>query len=192
MVYELQREISNSKESLVKLCEMKDVDGMDNSQLLCELKEQNQRLSRQLAEAAEREAELRIEIKRLKEQYQRERMKMGEYNNYIESLKVEISLTLDKEAELERRICELTYENECLSESLHFSVDKIYALEKRQMDQDYLLRSSERDLEDLFASNHYLTKRLETMMNRRTSKSCKASLMSELENVEGELWHQNW
>ena len=159
---------------------------------MCELKEQNQGLSRQLVEAGEREAELRREIKRLKEQYQRERMKIGEHYSYIESLKVEISRTIDKEIKLERKICELTSENECLSESLHYSVGKIYALEKRQMDQDYLLRSSERELEELRASNHYMTKRLETLLNRRTSRSYKASLLSELENVEGELWHHNW
>ena len=66
---------------------------------------------------------------------------------------------------------ELTSENECNSESLHFLVGKI---------------------EQLRASNHYLTKILEAMLNKRTSKSCKASLMSELANVEGEMWHQNW
>ena len=135
---------------------------LDNSQLLCELKEQNQRLSRELVEAGERETELRREIKRLKEQYQRERMKIVEHYSYIESLKVEISLTLDKETELERQICELTSEKEYLSESLHFSVGKIYTLEKRQRDQDYLLRSSKRELEELRASNYYLTERLET------------------------------
>ena len=117
---------------------------------------------------------------------------MGEHYSYVESLKLEISRTIDKETELEMRICELTSEKEYLSESLHFSVDKICSLEKRQMDQDYLLRSSKRELEELCASNHYLTDRLETLLNRRTSESCKVSLMSELLNVEGELWHQNW
>ena len=65
-------------------------------------------MSRQLVEAAQKEAEIRREIKRLKEQYQRERMKIGEHFSYIESLKVEISRTIDKETELKRKIYSFT------------------------------------------------------------------------------------
>ena len=192
LAYEMQRENYHLKDCLVKHTRIQEVYEWDNSQLLSELKEQNQRLSRQLEEAGEREAELRIEIKCLREQFHKERNSLGEHFNYIKSLKGEISITLDKKAELEKHIFELIHERENLSESLDFSVGKIYSLERRQRDQEYLLRTSERELEEMRASNHYLTEKLESLSNRRSSISCKVSIMSEIEIFNGETSIHNW
>ena len=182
MVYDLKTEISSLQDSLSKQNMKQKVFVCDNSQLDNELKEQNQRLSKQLVEAGERETEMRREMKSLREKFNRERSNLDEHFSYIESLKEEISLTLDKKSELERHISELSLERESLSDSLDFSVGQIFSLERRQRDQENLIRSSERELEELRSSNQYLMEKLDTWSVRRSSSpSCKTSIMSELE-----------
>ena len=123
-------------------------------------------------------------MRSVKENFQRERHELEEHFSYIQSLKEEISVTLEKKAELERHICELACERDNLSDSLDYSVGKIFSLERRQRDQENLLRSSERELEELRTSNHYLMEKLETWsvsVSRCSSPSCRTSIMSELE-----------
>ena len=66
----------------------------ENSNLEKELKNQNQRLSKQLVEAGEREAELRRSMQSLREKVNRERSNLEDHFTYIDSLKGEISRTL--------------------------------------------------------------------------------------------------
>jgi polyhydroxyalkanoate synthesis regulator phasin len=66
----------------------------ENSNLEKELKNQNQRLSKQLVEAGEREAELRRSMQSLREKVNRERSNLEDHFTCIDSLKGEISLTL--------------------------------------------------------------------------------------------------
>ena len=118
MVYDLKTEISSLQDSLSKQNMKQKVFVCDNSQLDNELKEQNQRLSKQLVEAGERETEMRSNMRSLREKFNRERSNLDQHFSYIESLKDEISLTLDKKSELERHISELSLERESLSDSL--------------------------------------------------------------------------
>ena len=117
---------------------------------------------------------------------------MGDHYIYIESLKGELSQNINKKSELEKQICEVTLENGNLSESLNFSHNKILLLEKRHNDQSNLLRSTERELGELRASNSYLTERLETLSNRMTFASGNGSFMSEIENFGVESWPLTW
>ena len=66
----------------------------ENTNLERELKDQSQRLSKQLVEAEEREAELRRAMQSLREKGNRERSNLEDHFTYIDSLKGEISLTL--------------------------------------------------------------------------------------------------
>ena len=180
----MQSEISGLKNCLDKQNKKQQTYLWDSSELESELKEQIQRQSKQLEEAGEREAELKKEMRSVKENFQRERHELEEHFSYIQSLKEEISVTLEMKAELERHICELANERDNLSDSLDYSVGKIFSLERRQRDQENLLRSSERELEELRTSNHYLMEKLETWsvsVSRCSSPSCRTSIMSELE-----------
>ena len=157
----------------------------ENSNLereLSELRDQNHRMSKQLVEAGEREAELRRSMQSLREKVNRERSNLEDQFTYIDSLKGEISLTLDNKAELEKQVNELAVEKESLFDSLDYSVGRIFSLEKRQRDQENLLRSSERELEELKASNQFLLEKLETWsFSRSSSQFCNTSILSELE-----------
>ena len=66
----------------------------ENSNLEKELKNQNHRLSKQLVEAGEREAELKRSMQSLREKVNRERSNLEDHFTYIDSLKGEISRTL--------------------------------------------------------------------------------------------------
>ena len=85
----------------------------ENSNLereLRELRDQNHRMSKQLVEAGEREAELRRSMQSLREKVNRERSNLEDQFTYIDSLKGEISLTLDNKAELEKQVNKLAVE----------------------------------------------------------------------------------
>jgi chromosome segregation ATPase len=154
----------------------------EKSNLERELKDQNQRLSKQLAEAGEREAELRRAIQSLIEKGKRERSNLEDHFTYIDSLRGEISLTLDNKAELEKHVSQLVKEKESLSDSLDYSVGEIFSLEKQQIDQENLLRSSEREHEDLKALNQFLVEKLEAWsFSRSSSQSFNPSIFSELD-----------
>ena len=76
----------------------------ENSNLEKELKNQNQRLSRQLVEAGEREVELIRTMQSLREKVNKERSNLEDHFTYIDSLKGEICLTLDNKAKLEKHV----------------------------------------------------------------------------------------
>ena len=105
-----------------------------------------------------------------------------EHFGYVESLREEISSVIDKKAELETQIKSMSKERANLTQTLDQSSDKILHLERKQKDQDILVRSREKDIEELRAGNHHLLERLETMSSSRSSSpSFHMSLLSEIE-----------
>ena len=155
---------------------------IENSTREIELREQVQKQSKLLLEAAEKEAELRREMIRMKQNFKREKDDVDEHLDYIQSQKEEISQSLHKKSELEKYINELGFERDNLSDSLDFSFGKIFSLERRQRDQENLLRSSEREIDELRTFNHHLMEKLEAWsVSRSSSPSCRTSINLELE-----------
>ena len=76
----------------------------------------------------------------------------------------------------------LQFEKESLSNSLENAIAKIYTLERKQTDHETIIRTNEREMEELKTSNHYLLEKLELWsMSHSSSPTLKTSLMSELE-----------
>ena len=71
---------------------------IETSRREMELREQVQKQSMLLMEAADKEAELRREIIRMKQNYKREKDDVGDHLDYIQSLKEEISAFLQKKS----------------------------------------------------------------------------------------------
>ena len=182
LIDDLRLEISSLQDSINNRGMQLQTYVIENNGFEKELKEQNQRLSKQLFEATERESELRKTLHNLREKSTLDRDTLQDHFSYIESLKGEISHTLDKKYELERHVSDLMREKESLSESLDYSVGKILSLEKKQRDQENILRSNERELDELKSSNQFLMEKLENWsFSRTSSNSCNASILSELE-----------
>ena len=69
-----------------------------------------------------------------------------------------------------------------MSHSLDFSVGKLTFLERRQIDQENLLNSSEREIDELRTSNHQLMEKLEAWsVSISSSPSFMTSINLELE-----------
>ena len=119
---DLESEMLSLQDSLSNQGKKQQAVVWENTNLERELKDQSQRLSKQLVEAEEREAELRRAMQSLREKGNRERSNLEDHFTYIDSLKGEISLTLDNKAELEKHVNELVLEKESLSDSLDYSV----------------------------------------------------------------------
>ena len=182
LIDDLKSKISSLQDSLSKQGIKQQAAVWESSNLEEELTSQNQRLTQQLVEAGEREAELRRAMQVMKEKMKRDTNSLEDHLTYIDSLKGEISLILNHKTELQHQVSELLQEKEGLSDSLDYSVGKIFSLEKKQRDQENLLRSSERELLELKTSNQILLEKLETWsFSRASSQSCNTSIMSELE-----------
>jgi len=69
----------------------------------------------------------------------------------------------ERKLDLERRIQLLQGEREGLSSTLDESADRIIMLEKQSREQDSLLRTNEKAMEELRSNNQALQERLETM-----------------------------
>ena len=88
----------------------------------------------------------------------------------------------EKKEELEKEMILLKLEKDSISLSLDGALCKISQLERRQEDQETVMRSSEREVEELKTSNNYLLEKLELWsMSHSSSPTMKNSLMSELE-----------
>ena len=102
--------------------------------------------------------------------------------SYIVFLKGELSVAIEKKAKLEKHIHDLDNERDNLSYSLDFSVGKISSLERKHRDQEDLLRSSEREIDELRTSNHHLMEKLEAWsVSISSSPSFRTSINLELE-----------
>ena len=135
-----------------------------------------------LEEAKERESELKRKANRLEKKYEREKGDVDEQISYIQSLKEEVSLAMEKKRELDHIIHELGCERDNLLHSLDFSVGKITFFERRHRDQENLINSSEREIDELRASNHQLMEKLEAWsVSISSSPSFMTSMNLELE-----------
>jgi len=183
LIDDLKSEISLLQESLNK----KQPIGEEHSALEKELKDQNQRLTRQLSEAGDKEKELMRTLQNLRDKVNIKRNNLEDHFAYIETLKGEITLTLDKKGELEKHVRDLINEKESLADSLEFSVGKIFSLEKRLQDNEQTIRVKEKELEELYSSNQLLLEKMENWsFSKSSSQSCATSILSELESSSSE------
>ena len=118
----------------------------------------------------------------MKQQFNVRKSSIQEHFGYVETLREEISSVMDKKYELEKQIRLMSLDQANLTQTLEQSSDKIVKLERKQKDQDCLLKSKDKDIEELRVGNHHLLERLETMSRSRSSSpSCRMSLLSEIE-----------
>ena len=100
----------------------------------------------------------------------------------VESLRREMRIVTERREDTERLVTRLQFEKERLTDSLEIAVAKVCNLEKRQADHDAIIRTNEREIDELKTSNHYLLDKLELWsMSHSSSPTMKNSLMSELE-----------
>ena len=146
------------------------------------LKEEIERLSRELQGARERQEVMARDLRDVNEELRRERSSGEEVMREVETLRRDMRLMLERREDTERMVTSLQCEKERLSTSLENAVAKVYTLEKRQTDHETVIRTNEREMEELKTSNHYLLEKLELWsMSHSSSPTLKNSLMSELE-----------
>ena len=175
LITELQAEISQLKEKIIE----KNQRGSSSSQFL---REETERLNFQLSESAQRNEELARELRVVSENLRREKVSVEEQIQDCKTIKSEMSILAEKKEELEKQMILLQLEKDSISLSLDGALCKISQLEWRQEDQETVMRSSEREVEELKTSNNYLLEKLELWsMSHSSSPTMKNSLMSELE-----------
>jgi len=135
----------------------------EKSLLITTLSEQNQRLTTQLKENARSEEALTSELQQLRQQVNQKRTTMNDHVSHLDSLRDEIGLMTERKADLERRINLLQSDREGLSSTLDESADRIIMLEKQSREQDSLIRTNEKNMEELRSTNEALQERLESM-----------------------------
>merc|ERR1719422_2121870 len=107
-------------------------------------------------------------------------------------MKADMQHLSERKDDLERLVLALQMEKESLSISLEEAVAKIIILEKKQSDHETVIRTNEREMEELKTSNHYLLEKLELWsMSHSSSPTLKNSLMSELELSTSESSGEN-
>merc|ERR1719188_467294 len=90
-------------------------------------------------------------------------MTMNDHVSHLDALRDEIALMTERKMDLERRINLLQGEREGLSSTLDESADRIIMLEKQSREQDSLLRTNGKQMEELRSTNEALQERLESM-----------------------------
>ena len=174
LLKELQLEISNLRDRLVER------DKCNETETL--LKEEIDRLSSELQGARERQDLMTRELSDVNEELRRERISGEDMMREVESLRREMRIVTERREDTERLVTRLQFEKERLTDSLEIAVAKVCNLEKRQADHDAIIRTNEREIDELKTSNHYLLDKLELWsMSHSSSPTMKNSLMSELE-----------
>ncbi|GAV05304.1 hypothetical protein RvY_15458 [Ramazzottius varieornatus] len=159
----------------------------DRTRLVTELSEQNQRLTAQLREAQEIEAQLGSEAEKLREQFNARKGTVTDHARQLELLKAEINVLADKKNDLEKRVHNLTNERNSLVHSLEDANEQICALEKQLRDQEYRIVLQDRDLIELRHSNSRLEEQVDELHSLSTSGSSPShgtSLLNELEAAQ--------
>ena len=174
LLAEMQVEIGHLRDRLVER------DKCNETETL--LKEEIERLSSELQGARERADVMTRELADVNEEIRRERISGEEMVREVETLRREMRLVTERREDTERMVTRLQFEKERLTSSLEIAVAKVCNLEKRQADQETIIRTNERELDELKTSNHYLLDKLELWsMSHSSSPTMKNSLMSELE-----------
>ncbi|XP_068209688.1 LOW QUALITY PROTEIN: bicaudal D-related protein homolog [Palaemon carinicauda] len=187
-VQELNLDLQHAKTDLQEQREALRQTEREKSQLIDQLTEQNQRLTTQLKEQSKHEQQLESQLQLLRDQFQLRKSNMSEQVSTLDMLREEINLLSEKKMDLERRIDSLLSEREGLSVTLDESSDRILMLEKRSMEQEALLRNSQRDLDDLRHTNLFLNDRLEALSRNSSSPSMEqTSLRNEIDMSDQEV-----
>ena len=174
LLKELQQEINNLRDRLVER------DKVNETETL--LKEEIERLGSELQGARERQEAMTRELSDVNEDLRRERRSGEEMMRELETLRREMRVVSERREDTERLVTRLQFEKERLTASLEIAVAKVCNLEKRQADHETIIRTNEREIDELKTSNHYLLDKLELWsMSHSSSPTMKNSLMSELE-----------
>ena len=174
LITELQAEISGLKEKILE----KNQRGSSEQFL----REEAERLNLGLSEATQRNAELARDLRAVTEKLRREKVSLEEQLQDCKAVRSEMNVLAERKEELEKQAVVLRLEKETISLSLEAALCRISQLERRQEDQESLMRSSEREVEELKTSNNFLLEKLELWsMSHSSSPTMKNSLMSELE-----------
>ena len=190
--YELKRQLDLAEEtnnsliselqSEVRMLKDKLVERTQNSETEQCLKDDIDRLNSELQEALDKQEAYIREIRVAHDDLKRERLNNEEQIKDILTMKADMKHLSERKDDLERLVLALQMEKESLSISLEEAVAKIIILEKKQSDHETVIRTNEREMEELKTSNHYLLEKLELWsMSHSSSPTLKTSLMSELE-----------
>jgi len=190
--YELKRQLDLAEEtnnsliselqSEVRMLKDKLVERSQNSETEQCLKDDIDRLNSELQEALDKQEAYIREIRVAHDDLKRERLNNEEQIKDILTMKADMKHLSERKDDLERLVLALQMEKESLSISLEEAVAKIIILEKKQSDHETVIRTNEREMEELKTSNHYLLEKLELWsMSHSSSPTLKTSLMSELE-----------
>ena len=190
--YELKRQLDLAEEtnnsliselqSEVRMLKDKLVERSQNSETEQCLKDDIDRLNGELQEALDKQEAYIREIRVAHDDLKRERLNNEEQIKDILTMKADMKHLSERKDDLERLVLALQMEKESLSISLEEAVAKIIILEKKQSDHETVIRTNEREMEELKTSNHYLLEKLELWsMSHSSSPTLKTSLMSELE-----------
>ena len=190
--YELKRQLDLAEEtnnsliselqSEVRMLKDKLVERSQNSETEQCLKDDIDRLNGELQETLDKQEAYIREIRAAHDDLKRERLNNAEQIKDILNMKADMKYLSERKDDLERLVLALQMEKESLSISLENAVAKIIILEKKQSDHETVIRTNEREMEELKTSNHYLLEKLELWsMSHSSSPTLKTSLMSELE-----------
>ena len=99
---------------------------------------------------------------------------------------MQINLMTKRKCDLEKRISSLTEDRENLNSSLEESSDRIFLLEKQLQQQELVLRTQHKDLEELRHANSQLHNKLDAMSRKSAAiehspSNGHQSLFSEIE-----------
>ncbi|XP_037090336.1 bicaudal D-related protein homolog isoform X2 [Pollicipes pollicipes] len=151
------------------------------SQIISEITEQNQRLTRQLRDAIKNEEQLNLQLQQMRSQQDLRRSSMNDHVSHMEIMRDEINILTDKRLELERRVQALLEEREQLNSQLDESAERVLLLERLSREQSGQLRQTQREVGELAATNTSLTDRLEVLSRHSSPSTAHTSLMNELD-----------
>ncbi|XP_071748640.1 BICD family-like cargo adapter 1 isoform X2 [Lepeophtheirus salmonis] len=183
---ELQSDLVNYKRSLEEVEGHHKSEEREKTELINQLKEQNQRLNMELQLSSQRQEDLENQLNSLKSQFHDKRLTMRDNVVYLESLKNEIELVTRRKDELEKQIAHLFRERESMSQTLEESTSKVLYMERQTREQHNLIRNSQRDINELTANNQNLMERLECLNRSYISSggsSANMSIMNEIMEI---------
>jgi len=186
-VGELQSDIANLRQILQDTEKGNRLQEKEKSLLISQLTEQNQRLTHQLKESTKVEESLTCELQTMRDMVNNKKNSMSEHVTHLETLREEINIMQEKKLDLERRIEHLYSERDGLSSTLDESADRIVMLEREAREQDNILRTSRKEIDELKSTNSSLADRLDSMYRSASlSPYGNRSLLTEMEVSDSE------
>jgi len=186
-VGELQADILSLRQMVQDTSAASRLEEKEKGQLITQLTDQNQRLTVQLKESSKTEESLTYELQSMRDQVNYKKSSMTEHVTHLETLREEINIMMEKKIELERRVEALYAERDGLSSTLDESADRIIMLEKEQREQDNVIRSSRKEIDELKSNNSSLADRLDSMYRSASmSPHGNRSLLTEMEISDSE------